>query len=252
MGSAAPHQAGTGTLAHETGPAAFLYAALTLVLAYPLTANLAGSVLAASPDTSLFVWTLAWDTHAFTHQPLSMFDANIYHPLRHTLAFSENLMGSALAAAPILWLTDNAVLAMNVVSLFSCALCGLGTYVLARRVGVSHFGAMLGGLVFAFSPPRFFRLGQLHLTAVWWLPFGLASLHAYLDGGRRRDLWLFAAFVTLQALSSGHAQCFRGAMCLRIRPKNRWWRRTRPGLRRAMLLPAALIAPIAACRLKWD
>ncbi|MEK6629406.1 MAG: hypothetical protein AABY89_01590 [Acidobacteriota bacterium] len=216
MDGAVPHHTGTTIPADDIRLVAFLYAALTLVLAYPLTANPAGSVLSASPDTSLLMWILSWDTHAFTHQPLSMFDANIYHPLRHTLAFAENLIGSALIAAPILWLTDNAVLAMNVVSLLSCALCGLGAYVLARRVGMGHLGATLGGLVFAFSPPRFFRLGQLHLTAVWWLPFGLASLHAYLDGGRRRDLWLFAAFVTLQALSSGHGTVFLAlaAMCL--------------------------------------
>jgi hypothetical protein len=35
------------------------------------------------------MWTLAWDVHAFTHQPLDIFDANIYHPLRRTLGDSE-------------------------------------------------------------------------------------------------------------------------------------------------------------------
>jgi len=72
----------------------------------------------------LFLWTLGWDAHAFVHQPLSIFDANIYHPLRHTLAFSENLIGSALIAAPIQWNTGNTVLALNVVALLSCVLCG--------------------------------------------------------------------------------------------------------------------------------
>jgi len=183
---------------------ALLYSALTLALAYPLTKNPAGRVLSTGADTNLFMWALAWDTHAFTHNPGSIFDANIYYPERHTLAYSENFIGSAILAAPILWLTRNPVLAMNVVALLSCVLCGLGGFVLARRVGVGASGAALSGLVFAFSPPRFFRLDQLHLTTIQWLPFSLAYLHAYLDEGRKRDLRLATSFFTLQAMTSGH------------------------------------------------
>jgi hypothetical protein len=190
--------------------AACLYAALTFVMAWPLTANPAGTVMWGGPDPNLFMWTLAWDTHAFTSAPLSIFDANIYYPERLTLAYSENLIGSAVLAAPVLWVTGNPVLALNVVALLSCVLCGLGAYLLGRRAGLSQGAALLSGVVFAFSPARFIRLGQLHLTTVQWVPFGLAFLHAYLDGGRRRDLRLAAAFFTLQALTSGHGIVFLG------------------------------------------
>ena len=159
--------------------AAALYAVLTVVLAWPLSADPAGRVLTDSPDTELFLWTLSWDTHAFTHAPLSIFDANIYYPQPNTLAYSENLIGSALLAAPVIWMTHNPVLALNLVGLLSCVLCGVGAYVLARRTGVGAPDATLSGLIFAFSPPRFFRLGQLHLTAVQWVPFTLAALHAF-------------------------------------------------------------------------
>ena len=49
--------------------AAVLYTALTFVLAYPLTMHPATAVLADSPDTNLEMWALAWDAHAFVHQP---------------------------------------------------------------------------------------------------------------------------------------------------------------------------------------
>ena len=114
----------------------------------------------------------------------------------------------------MLWLTGNPVLAVNVVSLLSCVLCGLGAYVLGRRVGLSPAAAALTGLVFAFSPPRFFRFSQLHLAAVQWIPFTLASLHAYLDGGRKRDLRLAVAFFTLQVLTSGHGGVFAAVAIL--------------------------------------
>ncbi len=192
----------------RTFRAALLFVVLTAVLAFPLSVRPADHVMSASPDTNLFMWTLAWDVHAFTHQPLRIFDANIYYPLRHTLAYSENLIGSAIIAAPILWLTGNSVLAMNLVALLSAALCGLGAYVLARQVGAGAAGAVVSGLVFAFSPPRFLRLDQLHLATIQWVPFGLASLHAYLGRGRPFDLRLSAAFFTVQALSSGHGCAF--------------------------------------------
>src|SRR5437667_2393509 len=127
---------------------------LTLVLAYPLTVHPATTILPLGADTNLFLWTLQWDVHALTHRPLSIFDANIYYPFRHTLAYSENLIGSALIAAPVLWLTGNPVLALNVVALLSCVLCGVGAYVLARRVGIGPLAATLAGIVFAFAPPR--------------------------------------------------------------------------------------------------
>ncbi|OFW23252.1 MAG: hypothetical protein A3H97_12275 [Acidobacteria bacterium RIFCSPLOWO2_02_FULL_65_29] len=190
------------------------FLALTLLMSWPLGRDPASSVLGRSPDTDLFIWTLAWDTHALTSGLLSIFDANIYYPQRLTLAYSENLIGDLIVAAPVLWATGNPVLAMNVVALASCLLCGVGAYVLARRVGAGSPAAFLTGVVFAFAPPRFLRISQLHLTAVQWLPFALAFLHAYLDEGRRRDLRLAIGCFTLQALSSGHGAVFTATALL--------------------------------------
>jgi hypothetical protein len=187
---------------------AAIYAALTILLTYPLSVQPATTVAWSDADTDLFMWTLAWDTHAFTSQPLAVFDANIYHPYRRTLAYSENLIGSAFFAAPVLWLTRNPVLALNVVALTSVVLCGLGGYVLAYRLGTSAGGAFICGLVFAFAPARFFRITQIHLTTVQWIPFALASLHAYLDRGRPRDLRAAVLFFSLQTLASGHGAVF--------------------------------------------
>jgi hypothetical protein len=192
----------------RTRTAALIFVALTLLLTWPLALHPASATLPMGPDGDLFVWTLAWNAHAFIHQPLSIFEANIYYPLEHTLAFSENLIGSALIAAPVLWITGNNVLALNTVALLSVLLCGLGAFVLARRLGIGPAGAIVAGVIFAFSPPRLFRTGQLHLGVVQWIPFALASMHAYLDEGRKRDLRLAAGFFSLQALSSGHGAVF--------------------------------------------
>jgi hypothetical protein len=190
------------------GAVALLYVAVVAVLAYPLSMQMTTHVTSPAPDTDLTLWALAWDVHAFTDQPLSIFDANIFYPQHLTLAYSENFIGSALLVAPALWITGNPVLAFNLIALGSAVLCGLGAYLLARRLGASPAGATLAGLVFAFSPARFLRLDQLHLAPIQWIPFCLASVIAYLDDGRPRHLRLAALFFTLQALTSGHGAVF--------------------------------------------
>jgi hypothetical protein len=185
-----------------------VYAVLTFVMALPFSLSPGTRVLADVPDAHMFIWTLAWDAYAFVHQPLQIFDANIYHPYANTLAYSENLIGSALFAAPIIWLTGNVVLATNLVALLTCVLCGTGAYLLGRRLNLSVGGAFICGVVFAFAPPRFIRMGQLHLTAVQWIPFTLAFLHTYFERGTRRDLLLAIACFSLQALTSGHGAAY--------------------------------------------
>jgi hypothetical protein len=190
-----------------------LFAALVLLTTWPLARHPASTMLPGGPDGELFLWTLSWDAHAFLHQPFAIFDANIYYPLRDTLALSENLIGTALFSAPIQWITGNPVLALNVASLLSTLLCGVGTWLLARRLGLGRVAAVMAGLVFAFSPPRFFRMEQIHLGTVQWIPFGLAALHAYLDEGRARHLKWTACFFTLQVLTSGHGAVFMLVAC---------------------------------------
>ncbi len=179
-------------------------------MAYPFSLHPAAGVLSPGTDTDYFIWALGWDVHAIVHQPFSIFDANIFFPFHHTLAYSENVLGSAVLAAPIIWITHNPMLAMNLLALLSIPLSGLGAYVLARRVGCSEAAALVCGLVFAFSPPRFLRLDQFHLTTIQWVPFTLAYLHGYFTTGAKRDLRIAVAFFSWQALTSGHG----GAMAV--------------------------------------
>ena len=204
MSSAAPG----GVRARELTLVGLLFALLTLVLAAPLSLAPATKALPLSADTRLFLWTISWDVHALLHQPLSIFDANIFFPEPRTLAYSEHLIGSAVLGAPALLATGNPVLALNVIVLLSCVLSGLGAYYLARRLGVGGAAALAAGVIFAFGPARFVRLAQVHVAVVQWIPFALAFMHLYARHRRRRDLVAVAALFTLQSLSSGHGGLF--------------------------------------------
>ena len=184
------------------------FAVLTAVMAAPWSLHPASRVVTDNPDTHLFLWTLGWDTHALLAQPLHLFDANIFAPMPNTLAYSENAIGSLPFAAPVIWATGDLVLALNLVLLSACALCGVGAYALGRRLGMGVPAAFVCGVVFAFAPTRFYRMSQLHQNTVQWIPFTLAFLHTYLEHGRARDLRIALALFTLQALTSGHGAVF--------------------------------------------
>jgi len=185
-----------------------IFAALTILMTAPFSLHAASRVLSIGTDTDLMIWTLGWDVHAIVAQPLHLFDANIFYPHHGTLAYSENLIGSVIVAAPVTWLTGNPVLAMNAVVLVATMLCGVGGFVLGRKLELSTPASMICGLVFAFTPPRLARLDQVHIATIQWIPFALAYLHGYLKAGRARDLRLAIAFFTLQALTSGHGAAF--------------------------------------------
>jgi PA14 domain len=192
----------------DTWLALLLFTGLALLLAYPISLHPATLRFPTGPDGDLGWYLLGWDAHAFLHKPWAIFDANIYYPERLTLAYGESVIGLAIFAAPIVWLTGNLLLAANVVSLLSPVLCGLAAYVLARRVGLSVAAAIICGIVFECAPPRFFRIGQMNLSNIQWIPFGLAALHAYLATNRPKYLRFAAACFTLQALVSGYAAVF--------------------------------------------
>ena len=141
--------------ARELTLVGLLFVLLTLVLAAPLSLAPATKALPLSADTRLFLWTISWDVHALLHQPLSIFDANIFFPEPRTLAYSEHLIGSAVLGAPALLATGNPVLALNVIVLLSCVLSGLGAYYLARRLGV---GAVAARKVSAGESPRAWQI----------------------------------------------------------------------------------------------
>lgn len=184
------------------------FAVLTFIYTIPLSLDPGGRALDLGADTRLFLWTLAWDLHALVSQPLSLFQANIFFPTPDTLAYSEHLLGTAILGSPWLAATGSPLLALNAVLLISCVGAGAGTYFLARRVGVGVAGALAAGVIFAFAPPRFFRLGQAHLAVVLWMPLCLGFVHTYAAGGSRKHLLAAVAFFTLQALSGGQPGLF--------------------------------------------
>ena len=190
--------------------AASFFALVTVILTHPLAFRL-GSIgyrLADPGDAQYSVWNVAWVAHALLTDPLHVLDANIFHPDRGTLIYSEaNLVAGALAV-PVYWWTRNPFAAHNSVLLVSFVLSGLGTYYLVRYLFRDRRAAALAGLFFAFCPYVFSHLPHIQLLMTAGIPFSLLAFHRLADTptfGRAVALGLAMA---LQALACAYYGVF--------------------------------------------
>ncbi|MBM4243890.1 MAG: hypothetical protein FJ148_08765 [Deltaproteobacteria bacterium] len=184
------------------------YVLLTAWWLWPLPAHMADHLVypvGGSPfiaaDVQLIVWALAWDTHALLTSPLSLFDANVFHPAPLSLAFSEHFLGYVPLFAPTWLVTGNPVLAANAVIVLTFPLCALAAYALARRF-VAPPAAFVAGALFAFHGARYANLYHLHQLGTFWTPLALLFTERWLERARARDAVALAFAVGLQLLSS--------------------------------------------------
>ncbi len=86
------------------------------------------------------MWALAWDCQQLLAilrgdfaRLATFFDANIFHPLPLTLAYSEHFIAQAVQVLPVWALTGNPILCYNLLYLSTFVLSGLGAYLVRAR-----------------------------------------------------------------------------------------------------------------------
>ena len=232
-------------------PAVTLFAAFTLLTVawtWPLVtcADRAFLQLTATPsplvlaDHYLTSWILSWGAHQLRDDPFALFEANIFYPFAHSLAFSEHLLAGVLLVLPFDLLHPAAVLDHNVLLLASFLLGGTGTALLVRELGGSLAGAAVAGALFAFGPLRLAQLGHVHVLSTHWMPFTFLFLHRFLATGRWWTGVAFAAAFLLAMLSSVYYAYFFGIAVLLFLALHASWRL--PAAPRARQRALALVA----------
>jgi hypothetical protein len=159
------------------------FAALTITLTYPLAFHL-GTLLYefnTNLDGQFSVWNIAWVARTLVIDPLHVFDANIFHPHRWTLAYSETNLGAGALAVPVFWATRNPYAAHNFVLLLSFVLSATGMYYLVRYLTNDRRAAVVAAIVFAYCPYVFAHLPHIQLLMTAGLPFSLLAFHRLAD-----------------------------------------------------------------------
>jgi hypothetical protein len=183
--------------------AAAILTPLTAAYTWPLLLHPASTVAHDRGDPLLVTWLLWWSTHKL---PLTAawWNAPAFYPSTGVFAFSENMLGLAPIAWPIIVLTNSPVLAYNASFFLSFVLSGLGAYFLGWVLTRRHDAALLGALAFAFAPYRLSHTHHLQLLSAYWMPVAIAALHLYVEDERPRWAALFAVSWLMQALTCGY------------------------------------------------
>ena len=166
---------------------------LAVLHTWPLVLNLSDHFPAIGyGDPYISSWWIAWDGYALLHQPLNFFDANVFWPLKDSLAMSDVTLGYA----PFALIGSGAVAAIvryNLLIIFTYALAFVGAYLLARESKVSPAAAAVGGAIFAYAPFRMDQATHIAILSSGGIPLALFLL---LRGYKRGSSWtVFAGWL---------------------------------------------------------
>jgi hypothetical protein len=235
----------------EVGLAALAAVGLALAMHWPLPLHIGRDVARDLGDPLPQAWQVAWDGHALLHQPLHFFQANVFWPLKNSLAFSDALIG--YAPAGVLGSGPHAAIARyDLLFLFAYALAFLGAYLLARELGAGRVGSFVAGAAFAYAPWRLEQDGHLHVLSSGGIPLALFLL---VRGYRRSSFglvlagWLVAAWQLSLGFSLGLELAYLllilalGALAFGWRPQRATWVATAIGGSAFVLVAVVLARP---------
>jgi hypothetical protein len=197
------------------GQALLIYIVLTLLLTWPLalrwTTHLPGGAHKDGlEDAYQNVWNLWWMKEALMQPTNPLITDRLFFPQHPNLYYHTLSPINTLLAVPVtaLW---GPIAGFNALAFASCVLGALGVWWLAYDRTRAHPGALLAGIIYAFSPFHMAALiqeGQLEIVALQWLPFYVLFLLRAAERGGRRNVLLAGLFLTLNAWTNWYYTLF--------------------------------------------
>jgi hypothetical protein len=202
-------------------------------------------------DAQFQAWGVAWASHALSHAPLHVFDANIFSPTPNALAFTEPLVGYGLIGLPMGLAGLSPVGVFNVVCLLGTAFSIWAIARLAIAHGASRASALLGAAAAALGATAASNLGYISFVAFGGIALPLVAWKSLRENGRGRSAVALAAalaglaWFSLQLFAFGLAALAAVVAADAVtRPEARQFT-VLTKLSLSLALAAALIAPLA-------
>jgi hypothetical protein len=177
-----------------------LYAGLTVVVTWPLAAQLGTHIPGLVGDSFVHLWTFEWVKKSLLLGQSPFFTNMLFYPQGTTLVFHNiawmNILGwlflqSFMGGAAAYSLVHMSVLTFN----------GYATFLLAREVTQSDRASFVAGLVCAFWPFILSHQDHPNLIFIGWIPLALIFLRRMFANGRLQDALLVALFLILTGIT---------------------------------------------------
>jgi hypothetical protein len=218
---------------NATPAALLLFVVLAVIHTWPIASDPGHLGRNSAADTKLNQWTMAWVAHQIVRHPFHLFDANIFYPERHSLAFSEHLFVQSVMGAPAAWAGGQPVLVYNLVLIAGFALTGWTAALVIHRWTGNWMAGILSGSLMAFNAMTLTRLSHIQMLHMEFLPLALLALDQLLIAPRPANALKLALWYVLQALTSVYAMVFCAVALVAaavVRPGEWWGSRARAAL----------------------
>ena len=149
---------------------------VAIVNSFPLILH-PGTSIGQHGDSYFSVWRLAWVAHQLRADPWHLFDGNIFHPNRDTLAYSDAMLLPAIVVAPFNWMGISPLVVYNLTLFAAFVASAVAAFLLVRELTGSTPAALVGGVIFAFSAHRLEHFDHLELQFAFWIPLAVLYWH---------------------------------------------------------------------------
>jgi len=143
-----------------------------------------GTSIGQHGDSYFSVWRLAWVAHQLRADPWHLFDSNIFHPNRDTLAYSDAMLLPGLVLAPFNWMGISPLVVYNLTLFAAFVASAVAAFLLVRELTGSTPAALVGGVIFAFSAHRLDHFDHLELQFAFWIPLAVLYWHRAVERDR--------------------------------------------------------------------
>jgi hypothetical protein len=228
-----------------------LYTVATIVMTWPLAAQLSTHAAGSGNDMWVPRWNHWWLRKALTEGYDPYYTPYLFYPQGVSLLWhSFSWLNTGL------WFPIQALVgplaAQNVVVLLAYILSGYTMYLLTREITGSRKAAFVAGLVYAFFPYRQIHRNQIKFLSAQWVPLFALYLVRLTRKGRLRDGLKAGGALALCGLSGVQLMVLGGMWGVLwlayavIAERSSWSRRTALALLLGGFVCAAILAPFYA------
>ncbi|HSC27577.1 MAG TPA: hypothetical protein VLD67_09895 [Vicinamibacterales bacterium] len=198
-------------IAGEAAGIVLTAAVLVGYFTYPLARHPASLGRIDSGDGQFSIWNIGWVARAIATSR-DAFDANIFHPHRETLAYSELNLGAGLLGVPAYLATGSAVAAHNWAVLIGLALSVIGMALLVRHLTGRSDAGLTAGILYSFCPYVFAHTAHTQLLMIFGVPWVMLAFHRFVGHPSVGRAIALGAALGVQALFCGYYGILAGIL----------------------------------------
>lgn len=197
---------------HPWWPVVAGYAALTVLMTWPLATRLDTSIAGDLGDPLFVAWVMGWVADHLTRVLTgdlaawaAMWNTPIFAPEPATLTYSEHFIAQAIQALPVWWVTGNPLLAYNVVYLATVMLTAVAAHGFTVHLSGRHVAGVAAAVLCAFNEYRtVWTVSHLQILSIHWWIVALWGLDVFVARRSRAALYAATAALIAMHLSSSY------------------------------------------------